>query len=446
MRPPPLASATTLLALLLWPSVGFAAEAPARADALPLWTMLPFPALVLAIAVMPILLPRFWERRWFQALVVVLCSAPVVAYLLALGRGADLAESAGSFTTFIVTIGALYIAAGGVYATGDLEATPRTNVLLLIVGSALASLIGATGASVLMIRPVLRTNSQRAHTGHLVPFFILAVANAGGLLTPLGGGPLLIGFIEGVPFLWTLRLLPVWLLYVGSFAVGLYVVDRRAYARENAAALGRDRTEVVPLSIRGRRNVFGLTAIIGATFLPSVLRELALVAIGALSYFGTPRELHEKNQFVLAPMIEVALLFAGLFACLVPIESGLAASAPHLPIQRSWQLFWASGSLSAVLDNAPTYAAFAALARGLGTGHAHLVAGIMPIQLAAISAGSVVMGATTYIGNGPNLIMKAIAEQAGYTLPSFGRFAIFAFFAMLPAHLVMTLAFVLLER
>jgi Na+/H+ antiporter NhaD/arsenite permease-like protein len=299
---------------------------------------------------------------------------------------------------------------------------------------------------VLVIRPLLRTNSQRKHTGHLVPFFILAVANAGGLLTPLGDPPLLVGFVGGVPFFWTLNLLPIWLLYNLSFALFLYVVDRRAYARESHEALKRDASEQVPFAIKGKRNLMLLGAIVGAAFLPEIWRELGLVTIGLVSYFSTPREVHELNHFSFAPILEVALLFVGLFVCLVPIEVMLGYLAKDLPIHHSYQLFWGSGLLSAVLDNAPTYAAFAALARGLSQGQLELVAGITPLKLMAISAGSVVMGATTYIGNGPNLMVKSIAERSGFAMPSFVRYAVFAFVAMLPAHLIVTAAFILLER
>jgi Na+/H+ antiporter NhaD/arsenite permease-like protein len=407
--------------------------------------MMPFAALVLSMAVLPMVVPKAWEHRWFQALVVLGCSGPVIGFLLSHGHAAELATSAHEYAAFITTLGALFVTAGGVYAMGDLEATPRTNVAFLVAGSVLASVIGTTGASVLVLRPFLRTNSQRQHTAHLVPFFILAVSNAGGLLTPLGDPPLLVGFISGVPFFWTLKLFPIWALYVGSFAFALYLIDKRAYGRESTAALARDRAEKTGFEVRGAHNLLWLAAIIGAAFLRPILREAAMVGIAVASYFGTPRDVHEKNQFSLVPIAEVALLFAGLFACLVPIESGLAASAAELPLQKCWQLFWVSGGLSAVLDNAPTYAAFAALARGLSTGHPHLVAGVAPLALAAVSAGSVVMGATTYIGNGPNLMVKSMAERAGYTLPSFGRFALFAFFAMLPAHLIMTALFVMLE-
>jgi Na+/H+ antiporter NhaD/arsenite permease-like protein len=413
---------------------------------LPTWTMFPFVGLVLSMAFMPMLWPHAWEKRWFQALVVAACSTPVLWFFLTHGHQAHVALAGSEYVAFIATLGALFVTAGGIYANGDLEATPRTNVLFLLIGSVLASIIGTTGASMLMIRPLLRTNSQRKNTAHLTPFMILAVANAGGLLTPLGDPPLLVGFIGGVPFFWTLRLFPVWLLYVASFAVALYVVDRRAYREESAEALARDRREKKPLEFRGGLNVALLLAIIPAAFLPPGFREVAMFAIAGLSYFLTARDVHALNAFSLAPILEVGLLFAGLFACLVPIELGLAVRAHELPLQKSWQLFWVSGGLSAVLDNAPTYAAFAALGRGLSQGHAHLVAGVDPLMLTAVSAGSVVMGATTYIGNGPNLMVKAIAERSGYALPGFFRYAIFAFVAMLPAHVVMTAAFVLMER
>jgi Na+/H+ antiporter NhaD/arsenite permease-like protein len=417
-----------------------------ESTALPVWTMMPFPFLVLAIAALPMVVPKAWEHRWFQAVVILVVSLPIVLVLLSTGRSVELVHTGFEYAAFIATIGALYVTAGGVYATGDLEATPGVNVAFLILGSLLASAIGTTGASVLVIRPLLRTNSQRKHTAHLVPFFILAVANAGGLLTPLGDPPLLIGFIQGVPFFWTLRLLPAWGLYVGTFAVGLYIADRRAYALEGPEVRQRDRAEATPLEIKGAHNLGWLAAIIGAAFLPAGFREVAMVGIALASYFGTRRDVHVLNQFSFAPIVEVALLFAGLFVCLVPIESGLATNAEALPLRHGWQLFWVSGALSSLLDNAPTYAAFTALARGLSVGHDHLIAGIAPMKLAAVSCGSVVMGATTYIGNGPNLIMKSIAEKSGYALPSFVRFAFFAFIAMLPAHLVMTGVFAMLDR
>ncbi len=408
--------------------------------------MVPFPALVLAIAVLPIVIPRAWERRTFQVFVVGCCGVPVLWLLAATSRVADLTEATTSYLSFVLTLAALYITSGGIHLSGDIEAKPSTNVALVAIGAVLASLVGTTGASMLMIRPLLRTNRQRENRGHLVPFFILAVANAGGLLTPLGDPPLLVGYIGGVPFFWTLRLLPAWLLYVGSTCLALYVADRRAYEREPAAALARDRAEVVPLRVEGRRNIALLLAIVPAALLPLGYREVAMIAIAVASLALTPRAVHRANSFTFAPIIDVALIFAGLFASLGPIEAALAANAPSLPLQRGWQLFWASGLLSSVLDNAPTYTAFAALARGLSAHGTALVAGIDPIKLAAVSVGSVVMGATTYIGNGPNLMIKAIAERERFPTPSFLRYAIFAFAMMLPAHLVTTLVLAWLDR
>jgi Na+/H+ antiporter NhaD/arsenite permease-like protein len=408
--------------------------------------MWPFPVLVLGMAVLPIVFPAVWSRRWFQLVFVAACSVPVIAQLLLAGQSLTLSHSLLEYLTFIATLGALFVTTGGVYAMGDLEATPRTNLAFLLVGSVLASVIGTTGASMLVIRPLLRTNLQREHRAHLVPFFILAVANAGGLLTPLGDPPLLVGFISGVPFFWTLRLFPVWCLYVGSIAGAFYFIEKRAYASETAAALSEDRRAATRLQIRGRASLLWLLAIVGAAFLPLGWREGAMLGIAACSYFGTPRELHELNAFSFEPILDVAILFVGLFVCLLPLEAGLAVAAPSLPIQKSWQMFWASGALSAVLDNAPTYAAFMALARGLSHGQPNLIAGVEALQLAAVSAGSVVMGATTYIGNGPNLMVKAVADRAKYSTPSFGRYALFAFLTMLPAHLVMTLALWYFER
>ncbi len=403
-------------------------------------------ALVLAMAVLPLTMPERWERRPFQAAVVLGCAVPIALLLLQRGLGGELWHGVASYGTFIATLFAMYVVAGGVFADGDLRATPAINVTFLLVGAVLANLIGTTGASMLLIRPLLRTNVERKHTGHLVPFFIMIVANAGGLLTPLGDPPLLVGFVEGVPFFWTLRLLPIWLVYNLSLALVFYLVDRRAYARETREDLARDLIEQVPLTLEGTRNLVLLGAIVPVVFVPSPFRELALLGIALGSYFTTPRELHRRNEFSFGPINEVALLFAGLFVCLVPIERMLGGLGPRLPLQQAYQLFWASGALSAVLDNAPTYAAFAALGRGMSHGQAHLVAGIAELKLVAISAGCVVMGATTYIGNGPNLMVKAIAERAGLKLPSFFRYAALALLAMLPAHLLTTLGLLWLER
>ena len=414
--------------------------------AFPIWTLLSFPALVLAIAVFPMTIAHLWEKRAVQVGVVLACTLPVVLYELTCGRATQVMEGARGYLAFVITLGALFTTSGGIHLKGDIEATPRNNLVFLLVGALLASLIGTTGASMLLIRPLLKTNHQREHRAHLVPFFILVVANAGGLLLPLGDPPLLVGYIEGVPFFWTLHLLPVWLLYVASFLIAFYVADSRAYARETPRATAEDRAEVQPLSLLGGRNLVLLLAIVPAALLPEGFREGALLAIALISWFATPKPVHEANSFSFGPIVEVAIIFFGLFLCLGPIEVTLAEAAPHFPIQEAWQLFWGSGALSSVLDNAPTYTAFAALARGLTNHGAALVAGVDPIKLAAISAGSVVMGATTYIGNGPNLMVKAVAEREHYEMPSFGRYFVFAFSTMLPAHLIVTAGLWWLDR
>lgn len=413
---------------------------------LPVWTMLPFVVLVLSMAALPAWAPRAWGRGWVRALVVGGCSVPLVARLALNGFAGEVLHSASNYLTFIATLTALFVTTSGIHVTVDVEATPRTNLLLLGLGALLASCIGTTGASMLLIRPLLRINSEREHTEHLVPFFILTVANSGGLLTPLGDPPLLMGFIDGVPFFWTLRLFPVWVLYEGWFLGAFYVIDRRAYGRESARALARDRRTFEPLEIRGRHNFAWLIAVLPAAFLPVGWRELALLSISVGSLLSTASELRTRNGFSFEPLLEVALVFAGLFSCLVPIENGLSARASALPIARGWQLFWISGGLSAVLDNAPTYAAFAAFARGLSQSTTTLVAGMEPLKLAAISTGTVVMGALTYIGNGPNLMVKAIAERAGYVLPSFSRYCLFAFALLLPPSVLWSIALLILEH
>lgn len=412
----------------------------------PLWTLIPFPLLVLAIAALPILVPHWWEKPLNQAAVAFGCAGPVVAYSLMRGLGHEVWEACHEYLAFITTLAALFITSGGIHLGGDLRATPRVNLAFLLLGGTLASVIGTTGASMLLIRPLLRTNQQRAHTAHLVPFFIVIVANVGGLLTPLGDPPLLVGYIEGVPFFWTLKLFPIWLLYITSIGALFYVVDRRAYARESRAALAQDTAQRVPLSVDGRSNVGLLLAVVPAAMLKTPYREVALIAIAAASIVTTRRAVHDKNQFSYAPIIDVALVFAGIFLCLGPVQATLSQAAPSLPVKQAWQMFWGAGLLSAVLDNAPTYSAFTALARGLPPGVYPSVAGIDPFRLTAISVGAVVMGATTYIGNGPNLMVKAIAERAGVRMPSFARYALFAFAILLPAHFVTTLLLWWLEK
>ncbi len=302
----------------------------------------PFPALVLAIAVLPMVLPRAWERRGFQALVVGSCAIRVLALLVADSRVQDLSDAAMSYGSFITTLGALHVTSGGVRVSSELEGRPSTNVALVVLGALLASVVGTTGASMLLIRPFLRANGRRENRAHLVPFFILVVANVGGLLTPLGDPPLLVGYIGGVPFFWTLRLLPAWLVYVGSIVIALYVVDTRAFAREPAAVRLKMATEIVRLRIEGWRSAARMLAVIHAALLPAGLREVAMTAIAFrldrsdAACLARRERLHvrtdPRRRADLRGDLRVAPADRGL-----PRREGADAA-----LHKSWQLFWAS--------------------------------------------------------------------------------------------------------
>lgn len=415
-----------------------------QAEALfPAWTMVPFGILLASIATLPTLMEKTWQKPWFQLLIVLGCTVPVIGWIISAGLMEQLQHAGGHYLTFVLTLTALYVTTGGIRISGDVHATPKVNVAFVAIGSVLASIIGTTGAAMLLVRPLLATNRQRTHAAHVLPLFIMAVANAGGLLTPIGDPPLLIGFLNGVPFFWTLRLIPFWALYVATILLVLWVMERRAYAREPLAALAQDDREVQPLRVEGFANIALLVlAVACVVAAPTPLREIALLGIAIGSYLTTPRERHKQTDFSFHPMAEVGILFVGIFACLIPVEAELNRQAASLPIRENWHFFWVSGALSAVLDNAPTYAAFTSLAKGLSEGMPNLVAGIAPGMLTAVSIASVTMGAMTYIGNGPNLLVKAVAERSGYPMPSFLRYAGFAFVVLLPAHILTTIALI----
>jgi Na+/H+ antiporter NhaD/arsenite permease-like protein len=406
----------------------------------PVYAVLPFALLLLAIAVLPLAAPHWWEKNRHKALVGGVLSLPVVVYLLRSAPDA-LGGSLIEYVSFVSLLGALYVVAGGIRVTGDLRATPLTNVLLLGLGAVLANVVGTTGASMLLIRTVLRTNQQREHAAHIPFFFILIVSNCGGLLTPLGDPPLFIGYLRGVPFLWTLRLLPVWLLAIGYLLTLFYALERRAYALESATALARDAAQAVPLGVEGRVNVGLLALIVGAVFLPTPYRELGMVSVAAASALLGPKAPRAANGFTYAPIVEVGVLFLGIFVTMVPALAILEARGGELGITRPWQFFLTTGALSSVLDNAPTYLTFLSAAQGLRLGGD--VIGVPALYLAAISCGAVLMGANTYIGNGPNFMVKAIAEEMGVRMPSFFRYAAAALLVLSPVYALLAAYFLL---
>jgi Na+/H+ antiporter NhaD/arsenite permease-like protein len=355
-----------------------------------------------------------------------------------------LAHEVKNYGAFIVLLASLYIVSGGIRITGDVRGLPTTNAAFLGSGAVLANLIGTTGASVLLIRPVLRINKQRQHTAHLSIFFIFIVSNLGGLLTPLGDPPLFLGFLHGVDFFWTLRLWPHWFVTNGIVLILFLIWDTIAYARENPQAIQRDISAIEPLAIKGKIGLIFLAGIMAAVLLqglgPASWREPAgaavMVIMALLSLALTPAGLRRDNGFTWAPIIEVAILFAGIFITMVPALELLSARGQELGVSKPWQFFWITGTLSAFLDNAPTYLTFATLAAG-SSDVSKLVANQAPgldgpQVLAAISCGAVFMGAMTYIGNGPNFMIKAIADAAGWRTPTFFGYLVYSCLILLP--------------
>ena len=407
--------------------------------ALPLYTVLPFVAMLLAIALLPLWLPHWWESNRSKLVVAAVLGAPVLTLYLA-REPAALAHAAADYVSFIILLAGLYVIAGGVRLTGDLEATPLVNTAFLATGSLLASLIGTTGASMLLIRPLLQTNRERARITHTVVLFIFLVSNIGGMLTPLGDPPLFLGYLQGVPFAWTLRLWGPWLAMAATLLILYYAWDVREHARETRAALRRDHVQIEPLRIRGALNGIWLAGVVAAVaFLHAPVRELAILALGGISLWRTPRAIRRANQFTAAPMVEVAVLFLGIFLTMIPALELLHVRGAELGVRAPWQFFWATGVLSSFLDNAPTYLTFLALAQGLGLPAE--VAGVPHVILAAISVGAVAMGANTYIGNAPNFMVKAIAESAGVRMPSFFGYMAYSGAVLLPLFAIVTVLF-----
>lgn len=446
-----------LLALGLFLSVPSLACADAghKTLDLQLWTVTPFVVLLLCIAILPLATGHWWHSNRNKAIVSALAGVPVACYLAYLHfftaqnwALAPLGHELFKYFSFIVLLGSLYTVSGGIVLRGDIRATPFTNAGFLLLGAVLANLIGTTGASVLLIRPMLRINKQRQKTGHLPIFFIFLVGNLGGLLTPLGDPPLFLGYLEGVPFTWTLRLWPQWLVVNGVVLAIFLVWDSLAYGKEVPAALARDRTQIDPLRVQGLFNLLLLGGIVGGVLIQGVVPgqqgELfgagIMIVMALLSLATTKKELREANGFNWEPIVEVAVLFAGIFVAMVPALQLLEGRGKELGLTQPWQFFWLTGSLSSFLDNAPTYLAFATMAASPDK-IASLVGSDREILLQAVSCGAVMMGAMTYIGNGPNFMVKAIADQAGYRTPSFFGYLVYSCFILLPCFVLVTFLF-----
>ena len=408
----------------------------------PWYGLLPFVALLAAIATFPLMsrTKHLWEKRRFQLLVALVLGVPMGVWVWSIGGRAEVTHALVEYAAFIILLFSLFVVSGGVFVAGDIQATPRNNTRFLAAGALLASVIGTTGAAMLLVRPLLNTNRERKQKVHTVVFTILIVANCGGLLTPLGDPPLFLGFLRGVPFVWTLNLLPEWLFVNGMLLLAYYSVDSLAYRKEEIVDIVRDVVEMKPLAIHGKGSIALLGVIVAAVALvPSVdlhaiheghapitawlpLREIVLLTVAFLSFrLGDRQARFVDNRFEWGPIQEVAALFIGIFLTMVPALAYLAEHASALPLNRV-TFFVFAGGLSSVLDNAPTYVTFFELARVLGGTPA--VAGVKEVFLVSISLGAVFCGAMTYIGNGPNFMVKAIAESDGVDMPSFGGYAI----------------------
>jgi Na+/H+ antiporter NhaD/arsenite permease-like protein len=405
----------------------------------PVYTVLPFVAMLLAIAVCPLWIPHWWESNRNKFIVSAALGLPILA-VYGVRHPGTLAHTAEDYVSFIILLSGLYVVSGGIRLRGDLEATPATNTAFLALGAVLASFVGTTGASMLLIRALLQTNRERRRVRHTVVFFIFVVSNTGGMLTPLGDPPLFLGYLAGVPFTWTFTLWPYWAVLNSALLVVYFVYDTVQHRHESRTALRRDRTQIEPLRVDGLVNAVWLAGVVLAVaFLSAPWREVAIVALAVVSFRATPKTIHRANAFSAGPMVEVAVLFAGIFLTMIPALDLLRLRGHELGVREPWQFFWATGMLSSFLDNAPTYLTFLALGQGLRL-PADLV-GVPAALLTAISVGAVAMGANTYIGNAPNFMVKAIAEDAGVKMPSFFGYIAYSGTVLLPLFALLTLVF-----
>lgn len=448
------------------PVLGMAAEV--EGARLSVGWAIPFAGILLSIALMPLLAPAFWHHHFGKVAAgwSLLFLLPFALMFGPAAAGSSLVHALlAEYIPFIVLITALYTVSGGIFIRGNLHGGPGVNTVILAIGTVLASFMGTTGASMLMIRPLIRANDNRVHKAHVVVFFIFLVSNAGGSLTPLGDPPLFLGFLQGVDFFWTVRhIFPETLFLVGSLLVIFFALDSWYYRKEGVLPV--DPTpDTAALGFDGKLN-FGFLALVVALVLlsgfwkspvvfdvlgtpmglPGLVRDAGLVFVTLASLYATSAKVHADNQFSWGPMQEVAKLFAGIFLTIVPVIAMLKAglngpfgaviSAVTRPDGQPdpAMYFWAAGLLSSFLDNAPTYLVFFNTAGG---DPAVLMTTLAP-TLAAISAGAVFMGANSYIGNAPNLMVKAVAEDRGIRMPSFFGYMAWSCVVLLPLFIIMT--------
>lgn len=424
---------------------------------IPILTMLPFILMLLSIALFPLFLNHFWEKNRNKLAVAIVLSIPIIVYLFTAGLSEKLFETiVFDYVPFIVLLGSLYTITGGIFLDGDIEATPFANTFFLAIGALLASLMGTTGAAMLLIRAVIHTNKERKFKVHTILFFIAIIANCGGLLTPLGDPPLFMMYLRGAPFTWFFKLYPEWFLTNLLLLIVYFVVDSYYHKKEPAKAIIADKLNIRPIKLQGNLNFIWLigvvlsVAFLNEQYLPFLrenhyfkfIREGTILGMGVLSLLFTPNLLRVSNNFTWEPIKEVAYLFLGIFVTMVPCLLFLESNAKTFGVTSANQFYYFTGVLSSFLDNTPTAVTFHSLAMGLGINTGTLVAGIPEEILKAISVGAVFFGSMTYIGNGPNFMVKAVAEENNIKMPDFFSYIYkFSLIVLLPIFLIIQLIF-----
>ncbi len=435
---------------------------------------IPFLGMLLSIAVFPLVKPAWWERNQKYA-VIAWSLLFLIPFAIRYGfgvMGEQLLEVVvGDYFTFIVLLFGLFCVAGNITIEGELSGSPKVNVIMLLIGTLLSSWIGTTGASMVMIRPLIRANKWRSRKTQVVVFFIFLVSNIGGCLTPVGDPPLLMGFMRNVPFFWSLRLIPIMILNVAILLVIFFILDSRAYRKDLAEGITPEAQSGDKAAIRvvGAHNIIFLAAIVVAVILSGVLpftkafsggihiygeveltyaaliEVIIILAAAFLSFKTTNKSVREDNHFSWGAIQEVAVLFIGIFITMIPALLILKAKGAELGLTQPWQMFWVTGAMSSFLDNTPTYLVFLTTAGTLGaTAGLQTSVGIVPqVMLEAISCGAVFMGANTYIGNAPNFMVKSIAEENGIRMPSFFGYMTWSLRFLIPVFVVDMLIFFL---
>ena len=446
---------------------------------IPLWLCIPFAGLLLCIAIFPLVKGEWWDKNKGWA-VLIWSLLFIIPFAVKYGAG-ETAETVlecivNDYLSFIVLLFGLFCVSGNINLEGDFVGSPRMNTGLLAIGTLLSSCIGTTGASMLMVRPVIKMNSWRKRKSHIMVFFIFMVSNMGGCLTPIGDPPLLMGFMRGVPFFWSLHLLPMLLFNMAILLFAFYNLDKWAYRRDIAEGRKPDISKPgTEFRIDGLHNIVFLLMIVGAVILSGVLPgmpafqdgagnvkgihifgevtlsfpaliEIAVILLAAwLSFRTTKQEIRRRNHFTWGAIKEVAVLFIGIFITMQPALMLLKSVGPELGLTQPFQLFWATGALSSFLDNTPTYLVFLTTAGTLGiTSGIATSLGTVPAKLlSAISCGAVFMGANTYIGNAPNFMVKSISDENGVNMPSFFGYMLCSLAFLVPVFIIDTFVFFL---